>query len=122
MRDNTLAVYYFIVGSSILIIVMMGYLRPYSSIKDNNVRIASEYMILILFAHLLYQTDAVDMVDARSIAGWSLVFFISAQILVNCSSIFYHDLKNLYTRLRLCKIKRNNMNKWKLDKLVQEKN
>ena len=78
-------------------------------------------MILVLFTHLLYQTDAVDFVEPRSIAGWSLVFFVALQILVNCLFLLYTDLKNLYRRIKLYKIKRENLKKWKLHQLIEQK-
>ena len=73
----------------------------------------SEYFILLLFAHLLYQSDAVYYIDARSYSGWSLVSIISARIMFNSICTFYSDLKNVFTRIRSKMLRRENLRKYK---------
>ena len=81
----------------------MGSLRPFKTPIDNNIELFNEFMILVVFGHLICQTDLVIEMKARSISGWSLIACLCLQILINMAVIVYLDTT---TFLRWYKIRK----------------
>ena len=65
-----------------LLMVIIGLFKPYANKRENILEILNEYTILVLFCHLITQTDFVLKMAARRAMGWSLIGLISVNIIV----------------------------------------
>ena len=68
---------------SLLHIIFLGAVRPYSSNMQNNLEIFNEICILGAAYHLLVLTEFVDSTDVQYMCGWSLIAITLFNMSVN---------------------------------------
>ena len=88
------------------IMVIIGLFKPYANKRENILEILNEYTILVLFCHLITQTDFVLNMAARRAMGWSLIVLISVNIIVNFGNILILELWTLCRKIKLFYLKR----------------
>ena len=72
---------------SILILIFVGVSRPYASKKENILDMMNEYTILVLYCHVVTQTDFVLDIAGRNYMGWSLICVLCLNVAVNLGNI-----------------------------------
>ena len=95
-------------------LVMLGFIaqvRPFKGSWNNRIGIGNEFTILLLYSHCITQTDFVESLKGRMVAGWSIILLILMNIVVNFGIITIGSLYTVYTRARYCCIRRQRMAK-----------
>jgi hypothetical protein len=72
---------------SILLLIFVGQFRPLASRWENILDLLNEYTILVLYCHVITQSDFVPEIAGRNAMGWSLIVLICLNILLNFGNI-----------------------------------
>ena len=77
----------FVNFSTIFMMALIGIIRPYTNKVDNILELVNEFTYLIVYCHLICQTDFVQDIFGRQVMGWSLIALIVLNILVNFGNV-----------------------------------
>ena len=99
-----------------LLLIFVGVFRPYLSNWENILDMLNEFTILLLYSHLITQTDFVIDIAGCYIMGWSLICVICLNIGVNLGNILVRDIWALCRKLKLYYLKKAFLKK----KLLQQ--
>ena len=92
--------------SSLVILALIGHLRPFKSKFIHWHEIYNEFIIhLVLFGILICQTNFVANVSARSTMGWVLIAIIIFNVFTNFSLTFFANGHLLKLKIRRCLVK-----------------
>ena len=77
----------FIHFSTIFMMALVGFIKPYTNEIENIFELLNEFTYLMLYCHLICQTDFIQDIAGREIWGWSLISLIALNILVNLGNV-----------------------------------
>ena len=98
---------FFLNFSSMIILTLMGTLRPFETRIVLWHEIFNEFSIrLLLFSLLVCQTDFIDNVGAKSTMGWVFIGIIVFNVIVNFGLVLFAIGQLFKLRIRRCQIKR----------------
>ena len=97
---------FFINFSSIFMMALVGIFRPYKDEVENRFEIFNEFTYLIVYCHIVCQTEFVLDIAGRDVMGWSLIGVISVNILVNFGNVLVQDLMKLHYRIKFWCLKK----------------
>ena len=110
-EGNLLLQLSFVHFSSILMLAVLGLLRPLVSRSAHIIEFAGEMLILILLNHFLGMTDLLTDLGQRSIITWSCIGLITLSIILSFGMIIRTNIIAIITRIRLIKLRNENKRK-----------
>ena len=91
----------FVNFSSLLMMAFVGHVRPYLSRGENRLELANEFTLLVLYCHLVSQTEFVQDMEGRRLMGWSLICLTLLSIVINFGNILVQDLMTLCRKIKI---------------------
>lgn len=101
MQDYVLTSLFFVNYQAILMLIVVGYTRPFLYVSEVYIELINEFATLVLNYHLLCFTDWVDDVDTREIMGKSLVYTTLINLGINFTLIASKSLLLFCRKARL---------------------
>jgi hypothetical protein len=83
------------ISHCLLVVIYLGYFRPYTTQKQNNLELFNEICILAASYHLIIFTDFVDDLDIKYQAGWSLIAITLINLIGNLTLVFIENYKSI---------------------------
>lgn len=99
--------------STIFIMTVIGFARPFAVQSRNKTELASEMVILITCDMLLCASDPKIDPEARMILGWAIIGILGVQIITSQGSLIFMSVKAICRRRTLKKIRKRNIHKHK---------
>ena len=97
---------FFVNFSTIFMMIMIGFIRPYTNETENILKLFNEFTYLLIYCHLICQTDFVQDIFGRQVMGWSLIFLIAISVLVNFGFVLVQDCKTVHRKIKLYFLKK----------------
>lgn len=86
---------------AVLMVLVVGDVKPYKSRSDNNTELMNEFTTLVVNYHLMVFTDFVPDIQTREQVGKSLVYVIGGNLLLNLGIVFGRSFFLLLKRAKL---------------------
>ena len=97
---------FFVNFSTIFMMILIGFIRPYTNEAENILELVNEFTYLLIYCHLICQTDFVQDIFGRQVMGWSLICLIAITVLVNFGFVLVQDCKTIHRKMRLYFLKK----------------
>ena len=104
-ESNPLVQFFFVHYSSLLLIALIGILRPLETRGAHRIELSSEFLILALFCNLLCHSGLVSDLDVRYYTGWSIISIVSAGIILSFGNVLRISITAYIHAYRMCKHK-----------------
>ena len=82
-------------------VIYIGQVNPYKSNTHHFFEMFNEAFIFIFNYHLMCCADFIKEQETLYLMGWSMIFFISLNLLVNLTFIMFGVFKELFNKYRL---------------------
>ena len=109
---------FFVNFSSLFMMGFIGLARPYNSTAENVLELVNEFTVLMVYCHLICQTEFVQDMAGRQLMGWSLIFVVVLNMLINFGNILAQNLMTLYLKIKFYFLKKKIL---KQKKLIMER-
>ena len=86
--------------------ILIGFIKPYTKEAENILELVNEFTYLLIYCHLICQTDFVQDIFGRQVLGWSLICLIVISVLVNFGIVLVKDCETVHRKIKLCFLKK----------------
>ena len=109
---NLLLQCYFVHFTSVLVLAVLGLLRPLNSSSAHRLEYCNEILILALFSLFSGMTDLISDLELRNKITWSIIGLISMSIVINFSLIIKTNVTHIWTYCKLRRLRAANRAKY----------
>jgi hypothetical protein len=121
MQDYVLWSLFCVNYHAILMIIVLGYTRPFSRMSMVYLELMNEFTTLLVNYHLMCFTDWVPDVNTRETVGNSLVYTTCVNLGINFMLIARQSSILVYTKCKLYYLKYKSIKKWESEQAAREK-